>query len=191
MFTFEELTDGDKIIKSFAYWLLVERRPLPAKLGSLAYLKNWMSFHYEVEGQVYKLAMLRTDKDLLPKYIRLISPVTLAEKWTPFSLGAELLGEPERKERQEKGSYAAALAVWKPEFLAGAQPGCSTEHARHFAYLLGLACSAAIEAKGRVILIGSPGWSYSGWKDSHFMMNPSTALLMHEAGYLYTDRIAQ
>jgi hypothetical protein len=49
----------------------------------------------------------------------------------------------------------------------------------------------ALQEKGRILIVGSPGWWYAHWKNEVYMMNPDTALLMHEAGYLYSDRIAQ
>ena len=83
------------------------------------------------------------------------------------------------------------LTIWKPQYLGAWAPKELDRDARHFAFLLRLTCSAAIAEKGKVLLIGSPGWSYSSWRDQFFMMNPGTALLMHKAGYLYTDRIPQ
>jgi hypothetical protein len=190
MFTFEELSSS-KSITTFAYWILVERRPLPERFATLDYLRSWMRFHFDVEEQVcIAERLLSTDKNLLPKFIRLIAPVTLAERWTPFSLATEILGEPARAERGV-GFTSPALAIWNPIFLGACKPADRSEHARHFTFLLRLACSAAVEERGRVIIVGSPGWSYSSWKDKSFMMNPDTALLMHRAGYLYTDRICQ
>ena len=189
MFTFEELCGSD-YDTTFAYWVLVERKPLPKNSASLDSLNSWMSYHYEVEEQAYKSRMLRTNKDLLPKFIRLIAPVTLAERWTPFAEASAALGKPLRAERGQ-GTHAPALGIWKPQFLGGCRAGDPSEHVRHFVFLLRLACSVALQEKGRIIIIGSPGWSYSSWRNRFFMMNPDTAVLMHEAGYLYTDRIAQ
>ena len=189
MFDFAELTNGDDI-STFAYWVIVERKTLPKDAGTLSALKNWMSYHYGIEEQAYTPKMLRTNKELLPKYVRLIAPVTLAERWTPFSQAIEILGQPIRAER-DGGSYSSAMCTFKPKFLGPCQPKDRSEHARHFVFLLRLACSVALQEKGRVTIVGSPGWSYQGWKDDFYMMNPDTALLMHEAGYLYTDRIAQ
>ena len=57
--------------------------------------------------------------------------------------------------------------------------------------LAGLACSLALNQNGRVLIVGSPGWSYQHWREKRRMMNPGISVLMHECGYLYTDRISQ
>lgn len=189
MFTFAELSTRDDVA-TFAYWVIVEKRALPKEAATLESLKRWMSYHYDVEEQAYTSKMLRTNKELLPKYVRLIAPITLAERWAPFSKAVEILGRPIRAERSE-GFHAAAICTFEPKFLGSCLPEDRSEHVRHFVFLLRIACSVALQEKGRVTIIGSPGWSYSSWKDQVYMMNPDTALSMHEAGYLYTDRIAQ
>lgn len=189
MFPFEELSCID-VFSTFAYWVIVERKPLPEDAATLKALKGWMSYHYDIEEQAYSVAMLRTDEELLPEFVRLIAPVTLAEKWTPFALAAEILGPPVRAERGE-GSRSSALGIWEPKFLGACKPESGSEHTRHFVFLLRLACSVALQDRGRVMIVGAPGWSYSNWKNDFRMINPETAVLMHEAGYLYTDRIAQ
>jgi hypothetical protein len=189
MFSFAELSTSD-VVSTFAYWVIVEKKPLPKNSGTLDSLKSWMSYHYDLEEQSYTPKMLRTNKELIPKFVRLIAPVTLAERWTPFSQAIEILGQPLRAERGE-GSNSSAICTFEPQFLGRCQPEDRSEHVRHFVFLLRLACSVALQEKGRVTIIGSPGWSYRTWKDDFSMINPDTALLMHEAGYLYTDRIAQ
>lgn len=189
MFSFSELSTSD-VDTTFAYWVFVERKQLPKDAGKLDALMSWMSYHYDVEEQAYTPKMLRTNKELLPKYVRLIAPVTLAERWTPFAQAIEILGQPIRAERGE-GSDSSAICTFAPQVLGLSQPEDRSEHVRHFVFLLRLACSVARQEKGCVTIIGSPGWSYRGWKDNFYMMNSNTALLMHEAGYLYTDRIAQ
>jgi len=167
MFSFAELSTSD-VVTTFAYWVIVEKKTLPKDAGMLDSLKGWMSYHYDVEEQAYTPKMLRTNKELL----------------------IEILGQPIRAERGE-GSYSPAICTFEPKFLGPCQPEDRSEHIRHFVFLLRLACSVALQEKGRVTIIGYPGWSYRSWKDDFYMMNPDTALLMHEAGYLYTDRIAQ
>ncbi|MCB1087018.1 MAG: hypothetical protein KDM63_08230 [Verrucomicrobiae bacterium] len=188
MYEFNELSGSD-VVTTFAYWLLAERKRLPDAEFSLDNLQGWMSYHYDVEEQAYTQNMLKTNKRLL-KHLQPVSPVTLAERWTPFSLCKQILGDPLHHERGE-GSYSPAMAVWNPKFLGACEPEDRSEHPRHFTFLLRLACSMAEDFGGRVFLVGSPGWSYSSWKNDFYMMNPEAALLMHRAGYHYTDRIAQ
>ena len=189
MFTFDELAEDDQI-DTFAYWVLVEQMPIPSEFADLNVLKRWMSYHYDAEEQAYTAQMLRTNDDLVPHYIRFVAPVTLAERWTPFQMAINLLGSPIRAERGE-GMWSAAICTFQPKFLGGSEPKDRSEHARHFVFLLRMACSVALRENSRILIIGSPGWSYRYWKDQFYMMNPDTAVLMHEAGYLYTDRIAQ
>jgi hypothetical protein len=188
MFTFEELCT-DKWCDTFAYWLLVEKKPLSKKWTAAA-LHNVMSIQYDIEEQAYKPHMLRSNKELFPSHLRLVAPVTLALKWAPFQLAKSMLGKPLRAEKGS-GSSPPAMVIWKPQYLGAWAPEKLNPDARHFAFLLRLTCSAAIAQKARVLLVGSRGWSYSSWRDQFFMMNPDTALLMHKAGYLYTDRIPQ
>jgi len=189
MFKFEELTSRDGVFDTFVYWILVLQKPLPKSCASVQALKELMSYHYDIEEQAYTLEMLRTDKRLLFSYLRPIAPVTVAWKWTPFDLAKSILGSPLRREKG-RGSQPPALAMWKPKYLGAWGPKKLSEDARHFAFLLRIACSAAIAAKGKVLLVGAAGWSYSSCREE-LMMNPDTALLMHEAGYVYTDRIPQ
>lgn len=188
MYEFQELC-SNRLTDTFAYWLLAERRTLPESRLSLETLYRWMACHYDIEEQAVEPAALLSDKKLL-KHLQPISPITLAERWTPFTLACNILGDPIVHERGNK-SLSPAMAVWNPRWLGACEPEDRSEHPRHFVFLLRLACWLAEECGGRVILVGSPGWSYSSWKDEFYMMNPATALILHKAGYLYTDRIAQ
>jgi len=149
-----------------------------------------MSYHYEAEEQAYELRMLYSNKDLMPSIFRPVAPVTLAFKWAPFELARTILGTPLQEEKSTE-SAGSVMVLWEPQYLGRWAPENLSVDARHFAFLLRLACSAAKSQKGRLLLVGSSGWSYGSWRDKFFMMNPDTALLMHEAGYLYTDRIPQ
>ena len=189
MFEFRELTSGDGDVDTFAYWVLVLKKLLPRKCASVDYVKSLMSRHYDIEEQAYTPRMLRTDKKLFYSYLQPIAPVTLALKWSPFALARSALGTPIRREKGS-GTRSPALAIWKPKYLGAWEPKDLAEDHRHFVFLLRIACSAAIAAKGRILLVGSPGWSYSNWREER-MMNPGTVLLMHEAGYVYTDRMPQ
>lgn len=189
MFSFSELSKSDKH-PTFAYWVIVEKKPLPKDAGALDALRSWMSYHFAAEEQAYTPEMLITNNELIPEYVRLIAPVTLAERWTPFSQAIEILGKPLRAEKGD-GFHAPAICTFDPQFLGRCAPDDRSEHVRHFVFLLRLACSVALREKGLVTIIGSPGWDYDSWKNGSYMMNPETALLMHESGYLYTDRIAQ
>lgn len=187
MFPFEELA-GSAGPSSFAYWILVERQPLSDSELVLDELASFMSYHYDSEEQAYEPDSILDDERF--EKLQPIAPVSLAEGWAPFPLCREILGEPVACARGE-GSRAPAMGVWDGRYLGACEPDDRTEHARHFVFLLRLACSLAVESAGRLIVVGAPGWSYSSWKDQYFMMNPDTAILMHRAGYLYTDRIAQ
>ena len=187
MFPFEDLT-GSGTTTSFAYWILVEKQTLAEGELDLAELQSFMAYHYDSEEQAYEPDSILDDERF--KKLQPIAPVTLAERWTPFSMCCEALGDPVLKMRGE-GNHSAAMGVWDSTYLGGFEPQDRSEHARHFVFLLRLACSLAEEIKGRIVIFGSPGWSYSHWKNEAFMMNPDTAILMHKAGYFYTDRIAQ
>lgn len=189
LYPFETLS-GNPSTSTFAYWILVERKPLPPQAATPKALTRWMTFHYDVEEQAHAKRTLITNKELLPEYIQLIAPVTLAERWTPFSDAKTILGAPIRSER-DTGGFSSALGVWAPKFLGACKLATDCPHTRHFVFLLGLACSVAMAENGRIIIAGCPGWSYSDWKDKQYMMNPDTAFTMHKFGYLYTDRIAQ
>ena len=187
MFTYQELS-GKVDSGTFTYWVLVEKEPLSNSEAELDGLKSLMGYHYGSEEQAYEPESLLDDERF--EKLQPIAPVTLAEAWAPFELSREILGEPIVSKRGE-GSNSAAMAIWNPQFLGGCEPDERSEHPRHFVFLLRLACSLAEELNGRVLIVGSPGWSYSHWKNDSYMMNPETALLMNKAGYLYTDRIAQ
>jgi hypothetical protein len=188
LFLFEDLTKSNNY-SSFAYWILVERKPLPDDLTTPNSLCSWMSYHYDVEEQAYSAEMLQTNDKLLPDYVRLIAPVTLAEKWTPFSVAQLALGPPDNASRTN-ASRSAAVAVWQPKPLDGFKLNSRNRHARHFVDLLKLACEIAIQESGRVIIVGEPGWSYKHWEQGDRMAS-HTVELMKAAGYLYTDRIGK
>ncbi|MBL8814413.1 MAG: hypothetical protein JNL58_00170 [Planctomyces sp.] len=189
LYPFEELSTSP-ITTTFAYWVVVERKPLPVEAASLDPLYHWMSYHYDAEEQASELKSFNTSDQYTSDRIRIISPVTLAQRWTPYTLATRLLGTPLRKERGS-GSYSKAFGIWNAKVIDRDSLTPTSEHERHFVFLLGLACSVALRENGRIIIVGCPGWSYDSWKNDFRMMNPNVGLLMHESGYLYTDRIAQ
>jgi hypothetical protein len=189
LYPFEELCSSP-IATTFAYWVVVERKPLPVEAASLDSLYHWMSYHYDVEEQASEMESFVTSEKYTPDNIRIIAPVTLGERWSPFTLATQLLGMPLRKERGS-GSHSRAFGIWSPKAVDRSLYAPTGEHERHFVFLLALACSVALKQNGRIIIVGSPGWSYKQWRDEFRMMNPEVGLLMHASGYLYTDRIAQ
>lgn len=171
-------------VTTFAYWICLLSKPLPKETAKAEALQSVMSFHYDVEEQAYKPDMLRSNKELIPKYLRPVAPVTLTYRWTPFELGVGLLGSPIEHGADEKSAYC----IWKPEYLGHAMPEQDdSEHKRHALFLFRLAASAAIASKTKILVVGSPGWSVENQKNC--MINPDTSLLMLESGYLYTERI--
>lgn len=191
LYPFDELCTSPDVT-TFAYWVLVEREPLPEEAATLDALYYWMSHHYDVEEQASTEDSFITNDRCMPRYIRLIAPVTLAERWSPYTLANTLLGRPFRAERGNNGSHSRALGIWEPKVVDHPSAHAPKDlHERHFMFLLGLACSVAKKQSGRVIVVGSPGWSYQHWRDETRMMHPNVAVLMHEHGYLYTDRIPQ
>ena len=92
MYDFDELCGSD-VTTTFAYWLLAERKTLPESEFTLENIKGWMSYHYDIEEQAYTSKMLQTNKRLL-KHLQPVSPVTLTERWSPFSLACDILGNP-------------------------------------------------------------------------------------------------
>ena len=189
LYPFEELCTSPDAT-TFAYWIVVEKEPLPAGAASLESLYHWMSYHYDVEEQASEVESLITSDQYTPANIRIIAPVTLAERWSPYTLATQFLGKPLRAERGS-GSHSRALGVWAPRAVDASLYAPTNEHERHFVFLLGLACRVALQQNGRIIIVGSPGWSYQHWRKKVRMMNPAVALLMHASGYLYTDRISQ
>jgi len=183
LFAFEDLnTDRTS---SFAYWVLVEKVPLPERLLDPKLLRQWMSFHYDIEAQ----SAFNSHKEYLPKHFRIIAPVTLALRWTPFTMARELLGEPDHVDREER-SYGGVVGIWKPQDLIEVPPAQDTEDKRHFLFLLRLASFLATEGKGRITIIGAPGWSWKHCQQKSFIVS-RVALDMHKAGYLYTERVAR
>ncbi len=187
MYSFEELS-YQKTTKSFAYWLLVEKREQNKEEYDLSALSSFMSYHYGQEEQVYDEGIL---EDSFFESFHPVAPVTLTERWSSFALCNELLGNPITKARETDGQYCSAFGVWNSGYLGEMDPMNLSEHPRHCVFLLRLACALAEEHSKRILLVGTPGWSYSHWRNKEFMMNPDTSLLLHQAGYLYTDRIAQ
>jgi hypothetical protein len=189
LYPFEELCTS-AFTSTFAYWIVVERKPQPVGAATLDSLYHWMSYHYDVEEQASEIEAFLTSDQYTPDSMRIIAPVTLAERWSPYTLATEILGAPLRAERGS-GSHSRALGIWSPKSVDASLHPPTNEHERHFVFLLGLACSVALKQNGRIVIIGSPGWSYTHWRDKIRMMNPNISLLMHESGYLYTDRISQ
>ena len=189
LYPFEELCTS-RHTTTFAYWIVVERKPLPVGAASLDSLYHWMSYHYDVEEQASEIESFITSDQYTSDNIRIIAPVTLAERWSPYALATQLLGAPLRAERGS-GSHSRALGIWAPKPVDASLHAPTNEHERHFVFLLGLACSVALKQNGRIIIVGSPGWSYKHWREKVRMMNPDISLLMHSSGYLYTDRISQ
>jgi len=188
MYTFEELS-GNKATTSFAYWLLVERRTSPLELLAPEVIGPVMSYHFDIEHAAENSRILRHSPQL--RYLQPVAPVTLAYKWAPFKLAEDILGTAVHISREPDIYYPTAVAVWRPRYLGEYIPADRSEHPCHFTFLLRLACSLALENKGRVVLVGKPGWSYTSWRDRVVMMNPDTSLVLHSAGYLYTDRVSQ
>lgn len=192
MYSFEEIYPDDENERpcSFAYWLCRLRKE-PKGFEMLAdNLQRVMSFHYDVEEQAYTPEMLNSSPKLIPKYLAPIAPVTLAAGWSPFPMARAILGRPEQRGIAPKGSFhRGAFAVWKPRYLGMDDLPKMTAHEKHFVFLLRLAASAALAAKCRILLVGSPGWSYEHAVKNY--MNPETSVLMHEAGYLFTERVAR
>lgn len=189
LFTFEELCTNPST-NGFAYWVLVEREQLDESITTLDSLYYWMVHHYDVEEQASGPQSFKTSEQFTAERMRIISPVTLAHRWSPFSFASQLLGAPLRSERGPQ-SNARAFAVWKPKAIHEGLPADLNEHERHCAFLLGLACSIALKEEGRIFIVGSPGWSYEHWRSGSRMMNPEIAMLMHQNGYVYTDRVSQ
>ena len=190
LYSFEELTDHDPGRRSFAYWILVERKPLPGEHLEAKSLKRWMSYHYDVEEQASSVTSFCTRSALQPEFVRLFAPVTLAEHWTPFSEAQKLLGKPVKSGCGADSYFCPAFGIWKPKDLASQLPDNDCAHTKHFTFLLRLACSLALTENGRLIIVGAPGWSYRHWKQESQLMAPNVARLMHKAGYLYTERAA-
>jgi hypothetical protein len=191
MYSFPELHGhlGDGLPNSFAYWLCrLRKKPKPQDFNAST-LENRMSYHYEVEEQAYMPKMLNSSPDLIPKYLAPIAPVTLAYRWSPFPMAFSLLGKPEYHEVSDPGRSRTAFAVWKPKYLGADEIQAKTIDEAHFLFLLRLAASACLAAKCRVILVGKPGWSYEHAVTR--LMNPDTAIMMHNAGYLFTDRVSR
>ncbi len=185
MYSFAELhsNKGDGLPDSFAYWICrLHKQPKP-DLFCTERLKSAMSYHFDVEEQAYTPKMLRSPPNLIPNYLTPIAPVTLALKWSPFPMAISILGQPE----SHGSSDGAAFAVWSPRYLGADDTDTTTTDEAHFLFLLRLAASAAMAAKCRVLLVGSPGWSYTHALGRY--MNPDTAIMMHEAGYLFTERV--
>ncbi len=171
---------------TFAYWICLLSKPLPKETVNATALQSVMSFHYSVEEQAYKPDMLRSNKELIPKYLRPVAPVTLTHRWAPFELGVELLGSPVEHGTDGQSAYC----IWKPEYLGHATPEQDdSEHEKHALFLFRLAASAALTSKEKILVIGSPGWSIE--HERNRMMNPDTSLMMLESGYLYTERIGR
>lgn len=148
-----------------------------------------MSYHFDVEEQAYTPKMLNSRPDLIPKYLTPIAPVTLAQRWSPFPLAASILGEPEHHDATEPCYGQAAFAVWTPRYLGADRIPTATIDEAHFVFLFRLAASAALASKSKILLVGSPGWSYESAAEQY--MNPDTAVMMHNAGYLFTERVSR
>jgi hypothetical protein len=185
MYSFSELCPNSDFEwnNSFAYWLCrLHREPKPSEFTAER-LKRAMSHHFDVEEQAYEPKQLNSPPDLIPKVLTPIAPVTLALRWSPFPMTHSVLGEPVVHARDRE----AVFAVWNPRYLGADSLQATSADESHFVFLLKLAASAAIAGKSKILLVGSPGWSYSP-AVGHFM-NPGTALMMHDAGYLFTERV--
>jgi len=190
MYSWKELNPKAGATTTFAYWLLVEKKKLKDAKIDLDALSSWFSYHYDVEEQATsKKRVLSTSE--YSKHFRPVSPITLAQEWTPYSLAIDALDAPLINKREETNFHPFTLAVFQSKFLGAWDPKIENEHEDHFAFLLRLAASLAEMNTGRIFLIGSPGWSYDSWKNKFKYMNPDTAICMNQAGYIYTDRIAK
>jgi hypothetical protein len=188
MYSFSELCpDPPTWQTSFAYWLCRLNKLPPPDVFSAENLKSAMGYHFEVEEQAHTLNMLNSPTDLIPKYLAPLAPVTLAQKWSPFPLAISMLGDPEFHGASERSR--SAFAVWSPRYLGKEKITTTIRDEEHFVFLFRLAASAALEAKCRILLVGSPGWSYESAVDNR--MNPDTALLMLQAGYVFTERVSR
>jgi hypothetical protein len=183
MYSFTELHphQGKGFPDSFAYWLCcLHKEPKDFSAGNL---KSAMSYHFDVEEQAYTPKMLNSRPELIPKCLTPIAPVTLAPQWSPFPMAVSILGKPE----QHGSDSGSAFAVWTPRYLGGDEVATKTTDEAHFLFLIRLATSAARASKCRVLLVGSPGWCYRTAAKRY--MNPDTAVMMHDAGYLFTERV--
>ena len=116
MYTWNELTQSDKVNTTFAYWLLVEKKKLKQEKIDLDDLSSWFSFHYDTEEQAMsKKHVLGTG--IYTKHFRPISPITLAREWTPYDLAIQALGKPLFQKRKETNFHPFTLAVFKSKFL--------------------------------------------------------------------------
>lgn len=185
---YPDVDDGPPM--SFAYWLCrLHKQPKPSVISADG-LQSAMSYHFDVEEQAYAPEMLNSSPDLIPEFLSPIAPVTVASQWSPFPMAVSFLGKPEQHGiGDQRFSGRAAFAVWTPRYLGADDLPQMTADEAHFVFLLRLATSAAKSDQCRVLLVGSPGWSYDHAVEN--LMNPDTAILMHNAGYLYTERVAR
>ena len=146
-----------------------------------------MSYHFDVEEQAYRPKMLNSPPELIPKYLTPIAPVILALHWSPFPKAVTVLGEPEHHGATEPCYGRDAFAVWSPRYLGADDIPATTPDEMHFVFLLRLAASAARAEKCRILLVGKPGWCYDTAVKGY--MNPDTAVMMHDAGYIFTERV--
>ena len=174
---------------SFAYWLLAEKRKKSPEKYELEDLSSWFSLHYDLEEQSHSKSELKStgkyNKDFQP-----VSPITLAKEWTPFDLASEILGQPTFHSKEPGDFHAFTLARYKSRFLGGVFPEAHhSEHESHFIYLLRLVASYSELFTGNIYLMESVGWSYEHEAVNDMLTNPEVSVAMHQAGYLYTERV--
>lgn len=190
MYTFEELEpDKESLCTSLAYWIGTLHKPLPNAFATAQALASAMTLHFEFEEQCEDEEDLRTSPDLLFKVFRPIAPITLAEKWSPIPMLVRLLENPIQHEIDlNKTGRRPAFAVFNPVYLGDSEFVPSNTHERHAYYLARLSASRAMEEQARILVVVRPGWSYSSAREAGFM-NPDSALSMHRAGYMFTERL--
>jgi hypothetical protein len=190
MYPFEELEpDKESLCTSLAYWIGTLHKPLPKSFATAPALASAMSLHFDIEEQCCDEEHLRTAPDLLFKIFRPIAPVTLAEKWCPIPMLVRLLENPIQHGADSTGERRRpAFAVFNPIYLGNSDFTPGNIHERHAYYLARLSASRAEEEKAKILIVAQPGWSYFHARESGFM-NPHSALFMHRAGYMFTERL--
>lgn len=206
MYTFEDLCSR----KGYPFtYLLGVLRKMPKEADLTAdFFTDEFSWIQTREEQSESPKETIAGVDLFKKFVTPSAPLTMTPSWSPFPFAAEILGAPILHGRNE-ASNASAFAIWTPrlvskgtsELRAGDEVVATFENyvgesdvdfggdlnALHFFWLLQMTVERAKEMNGKVLLAGTPGWSYKSQLE--YPTPPHMRLRLLQAGYLYPERI--
>lgn len=171
-------------LTTFAYWIGVLNNTDSEFSKNADESCSVMSYQYNREEQACSLNDLRSYPDIIPSVFMPVSPVTLAQNWSPFPAAIDSLGIPVTIHQAEHGKV---VAVFRPIEALHFNPTTPDEF--HFKFLLEHACLKAFKAKEWVLITGSPGWSYN--EEDYISENHKLKKLMTKFGFITTLRKPQ